>query len=77
MNETENADETLNKQIHKLANQMAIRRRQMRPSNRHIASMTACYRPKWRKSHNSSNKGVLFADMTDLDLRKIANKFAH
>ena len=47
LNPTDETINDLNKQIQKLggerqANQLAIRRRQMRPSNRQIASMVAC-----------------------------------
>ena len=34
----------------KIANQMAIRQRYMRPSIRYIGSMTACYGPKRQKT---------------------------
>ena len=36
---------------------MAIRRRQMRPSNRQIASMAACYGPKWQKTAQHAKLG--------------------
>ena len=39
------------------ANQMAIRRPQMRPQNSHIASMAACLEPKRQKTYNSPIKG--------------------
>ena len=36
---------------------MAIIRRQMRPSNRHIASMVACYGPKRQTTAQLAQKG--------------------
>ena len=77
-NQLNSADEMLNdlnKHIKKTggviqANQMAIRRRQMRPSSRHVASMAAFYGPTRKNPHNWLSK-------TYLDRKKIANKFVH
>ena len=38
---------------------MAIRRRQMRPSNKHIASMAACSGPKRLKTAQFAQQGRL------------------
>ena len=56
---------------------MAILRRQMRPSNRQIASMAFVKDLSGKQPHKSPNKCVLFADKTYLDPKMTANKFVH
>ena len=59
------------------ADQIAIRRRQMRPSSRHIASLAACYGSMRHTATQLAQQGGRFADKTYLDNKMIAIEFAH
>ena len=56
---------------------MAIRRRQMRPSNRLSHLWQLAKGLNGNRPHNSPNKGIRFADKTYLDPKMIDNKLAH